>query len=112
MVFDTGSSWLNIKACLNNGHCHKHSYEDKPEAKWPNHLAKYRKKILKDKFNKNGVVYYMNKSTSGRFTNQANDFALGYGSANLQGGRNQDYVCLKPLPKTVKSVSELSPKIM
>jgi len=32
VVIDTGSSWLNVKACIDPKHCHKHEFE-KPNFK-------------------------------------------------------------------------------
>jgi hypothetical protein len=61
-VIDTGSSWLNIKACINGVHCHRHSYEKQKRKFWPKYLPHYRKKILKDENNFHGVVYYKDKS--------------------------------------------------
>lgn len=51
VVLDTGSCWLNIKACLSSGICHKAKYEEKPKAEWPTYMEHYRKTILKDPFN-------------------------------------------------------------
>ena len=85
VVIDTGSSWLNIKACINDKHCHKHSYEK--ENKPPKFLKHYRKKILRDLTNThNGVVYYANKTLTGSEVDK-NNFNLAYGSADLKGFR-------------------------
>ena len=67
VVVDTGSSWLNIKACINDQHCHIHNY-DKPDfvGPYPDFLPHYRKKILRDNTNThNGIVFYTNKTKSG-----------------------------------------------
>jgi len=100
VVIDTGSSWLNIKACLDPAHCHKHSYEKKgTKEKTPAYLKDYRKRVLRDPTNTHtGIVYYANKTDSGEATNKAANFTLAYGSANLQGWRYQDYTCLRALP--------------
>ena len=112
VVIDTGSSWLNVKSCFNNGHCHKHDYQSKPEKDWPGHLKHYRRTVLRDKNNKNGVVYHMNKTKTGHFTDFKKNFDLSYGSADLNGGRNHDIVCLKPFPKSVKEIEDITPDIM
>lgn len=112
VVLDTGSSWLNVKSCFNNGQCHRHDYESKPENQWPKFLPHYREKILHDPKNKHGIVYYMNKSQSGHFTDLKKNFDLAYGSANLNGGRNQDYVCLRALPEQVKELGDITSDIM
>ena len=89
VVLDSGSSWLNIKACMANMNCHQHTYEiaGKPEAKDgdPSHLPHYKEIIMKDPDNKHGIVYYPNKTTTGLEVDRNHNFQLSYGSADLEG---------------------------
>ena len=87
--------------------CHKHDYESKPEKDWPTHLEHYRRTILKDPKNKKGIVYYMNKTKSGHFIDFKKNFDLAYGSADLNGGRNYDYACLRAFPDKVKEENDV-----
>ena len=111
VVLDTGSSWLNVKGCLYEKKCHAHSFQKKPENEWPKYLSDYRKKVLKNENNKNGVSYRAYKSKTYSATDKKPDFKLGYGSASLTGWRSQDYVCLRKLPANLTE-RDLSPKIM
>ena len=114
VVIDTGSSWLNIKACLDPAHCHVHSYEKKgTKEKKPGYLKDYRKTVLRDPTDThNGIVYYTNKTKSGEETNKAANFTLAYGSANLQGWRYQDYTCLRALPDDLQSLDDLTQEML
>ena len=49
---------------------------------------------------------------TGHFTDLKKNFDLAYGSAELNGGRNHDYVCLKPWSKDVKEVEDITPAMM
>ena len=67
VVIDSGSSWLNVKACMTKGvGCHKHTYENRETNKkeWmagpPKHLKHYKKRIMKNSNNYHGVSYYTN----------------------------------------------------
>ena len=50
----------------------------------------------------------MNKTKSGHFTDYKKNFDLSYGSADLNGGRNYDYVCLTPWGKDVKELEDIT----
>lgn len=96
VVIDTGSSWLNIKSHITDRHSHVNEY-DKEDYKFafPTFMKHYRKKILKDPTNThNGTVYYLNKSMSAEETDKPS-FNLAYGSADLDGYKYNDYVCLR-----------------
>jgi hypothetical protein len=45
---------------------------------------------------KTDTVYYMNQTSTGTAVNNIG-FPLSYGSANLEGFKFQDYVCLIPI---------------
>lgn len=83
VVFDTGSDWLTIKSCLTEAHCHMKKLA--PEA-----LAQSQTAKMAD------TVYYMNQTLTGQAVNNIG-FPLSYGSANLEGFKFQDYVCLTPI---------------
>ena len=110
VVIDTGSSWLNVKSHITDKHSHINEH-DKKEYKYayPSFLKHYRKKILRDPTNThNGTVYYLNKTQTGSETDRANNFNLGYGSAELDGWRYNDYMCLRPLPNSTNSSYDLT----
>ena len=67
---------------------------------------------MHDPNNTHGVVYQMNKTKSGHFTNLRNDFDLSYGSAELDGIRNQDIVCLRPFPSNFSYENDIPDDIM
>jgi len=50
IVIDTGSSWLNVKACMTKRACHKHTYDDPKKKKEipPDFLEHYNRVIMKD----------------------------------------------------------------
>jgi hypothetical protein len=104
-VFDTGSDWLTIKSCLTEAHCHRTLFkakqpgdnsEDEPfDNSDPNSQA----------VSKTDTVYYMNQTSTGSAVNNIG-FPLSYGSANLEGFKFKDYVCLIPIDQ--KNVEEIS----
>jgi len=51
-------------------------------------LDHYRRTILKDPFNEHDIVYKMNVSRTGKFTDADENFELRYGSAGLNGMKN------------------------
>lgn len=96
VVFDTGSNWLTVKSCLSGMHCHV----------GPKKVMNPKSgKPLKDnngkdvKVNKTDVVYYWNQSKTGYPANKV-AHPLAYGSANLEGYKYQDTVCLKQINAT------------
>ena len=91
-----------------------HSYEKKGhKGPQPPYLKAYREQVLKDPTNThNRIVYYANKTGTGEATNKAANFTLAYGSANIEGWRYQDYVCLRALPDTLESVDDLTQEIL
>ena len=104
VVIDSGSSWLNVKACMTTSvGCHKHVYEN-PEKKkeWmagpPSHLKHYKRRIMKNPSNYHGVSYYSNKTRTAEEVDRIHTFQLAYGSADLTGWKFMDYVCLRKLP--------------
>ena len=97
VVFDTGSDWLTIKSCLTEAHCHKKMVKAKKAGDNSTNDEPFdeddpeQKGVLKA-----DTVYYMNQTQTGSAVNNIG-FPLSYGSANLEGFKFQDFVCLLPL---------------
>jgi hypothetical protein len=97
VVFDTGSDWLTIKSCLTEAHCHT----KKVKVKDPSNLSEDDEPALADDpaVLKPDTAYFMNQTSTGSAVNNIG-FPLSYGSANLEGFKFQDYVCLLPINET------------
>lgn len=85
VTFDSGSSWLTVKACVTKTHCHEGEKKEfdtktggyKKDPKQP-------KKQLELK--KTDVAYHANKTITGWQANSPRH-PLSYGSADLEGFR-------------------------
>lgn len=82
VVFDTGSDWLTIKACLTEAHCHT----KKVKAKDPQDQSAEDEPAQEDDpaIVKPDTAYFMNQTSTGSAVNNIG-FPLSYGSANLEG---------------------------
>ena len=109
VVFDTGSDWLTIKSCITEAHCHK----KKVKAKKPGDDMAVDELVDDDDDQAEAVlkpdtVYYMNQTTTGQSVNNIG-FPLSYGSANLEGFKFEDWVCLTPINLT--NGAQITPKV-
>jgi len=109
VVFDTGSDWLTIKSCITEAHCHK----KKVKAKKPGDDMAVDELVDDDDDQAEAVlkpdtVYYMNQTTTGQFVNNIG-FPLSYGSANLEGFKFEDWVCLTPI--NLANGAQITPKV-
>lgn len=109
VVFDTGSDWLTIKSCITEAHCHK----KKVKAKNPGDDMAVDELVDDDDDQAEAVlkpdtVYYMNQTTTGQSVNNIG-FPLSYGSANLEGFKFEDWVCLTPINLT--NGAQITPKV-
>ena len=96
VVFDTGSDWLTIKGCLTEAHCH--TKKVKPNGGNQTTDEPYDEDSNEKPIIKSDTVYFMNQTTTGSAVNNIG-FPLSYGSANLEGFKYQDYVCLMPISR-------------
>lgn len=87
VVLDTGSDWLTIKGCLSEAHCHTRKIIN---------LIEQNSKLKGKPVEQPDTVYFMNQTVTGQAVNNIG-FPLSYGSANLEGFKFQDFVCLLPL---------------
>jgi hypothetical protein len=109
VVFDTGSDWLTIKSCITEAHCHK----KKVKAKKPGDDMAVDELVDDDDDQAEAVlkpdtVYYMNQTTTGQSVNNIG-FPLSYGSANLEGFKFEDWVCLTSINLT--NGAQITPKV-
>ena len=99
VVFDTGSDWLTIKGCLTEAHCHTKKVSAKSQGNSTAEEVPFDEESGEKPVIKSDTVYFMNQTTTGSAVNNIG-FPLSYGSANLEGFKFQDYVCLMPISQS------------
>jgi hypothetical protein len=98
VVVDTGSNWLVVKACLTNRYCHLG--DEALKKKFNKTINEENRMDLRIKaWDEKDHAYDYNLTKSG-YTANNKKFPLAYGSANLEGFRYQDFVCLAPMNYT------------
>lgn len=98
-MFDTGSDWLTIKSCITEAHCHKKKVKAKKPGDTSEDEPYDEDDAEAEPILKADTVYYMNQTVTGQSVNNIG-FPLSYGSANLEGFKFEDYVCLTPINAT------------